>query len=89
MRASKSLEEQALLWGLGGALMAHVVGSFGLSYWDQTTVLFALLLGLISAASSAIASGRSQAAPAKSVETSENGFAASRWQIRDERNDTR
>lgn len=89
MRASKSLEEQALLWGLGGALMAHVVGSFGLSYWDQTTVLFALLLGLISAASSAIASGRSQAAPAKSVETSENGFAASRWQIRDERNDAR
>jgi hypothetical protein len=57
MRASKSFEEQTLLWGLGGALMAHVVGAFGLSYWDQTTVLFALLLGLISAASSAVRLG--------------------------------
>jgi hypothetical protein len=89
MRASKSFEEQTLLWGLGGALMAHVVGSFGLSYWDQTTVLFALLLGLISAATSAVAAGRSQAAPPKGAESSENGVAASRWQIRDERIDPR
>jgi len=89
MRASKSFEEQTLLWGLGGALMAHVVGAFGLSYWDQTTVLFALLLGLISAASSAVVSGRSQAPTSKVVETPENGLAASRWQIRDERIDPR
>jgi hypothetical protein len=76
IRASNDPAEQTLLWGLGGALTAHVIGSFGLSYWDQSAVLFALLLGLISAASSVVR----EASPARSklapVDVSPQGFAA-------------
>jgi len=43
-----------LLWFLGAALFAHVVGFFGISYWDQTAVAWFALLAMISAATAPI-----------------------------------
>jgi len=87
IRRSKDSGEQALLWGLGGGLMAHVMGSFGLSYWDQTTVLFALLLGLISAASSAVLSRGPGRPELQHTLVPGSDLAASPRQVHDERID--
>ena len=76
IRISKDHAEKALLWGLGGALMAHVVGSFGLSYWDQNTILFALLLGLISGTTSVVRGARSAQRQAEPVNARHGGFAS-------------
>jgi len=85
IRRSSTFQEQTLLWSLGAALMAHVVGSFGLSYWDQSTILFALLLGLISGASSVIVSRGSSTQPeAQHSHIPEANFAPSRWRVRRE-----
>lgn len=43
--------DQWKMWCLGAALFAHVVGFFGISYWDQTEVAWFTLLAIISAAS--------------------------------------
>jgi hypothetical protein len=43
-------KEQIFLWGLGSALFANVVAFFGISYWDQTQVVWFGLLAAISAA---------------------------------------
>jgi hypothetical protein len=56
IRLSGNNKERAFLWSLGASLMAHMVGFFGLSYYDQMVFIFALFLGLISAASSAVLS---------------------------------
>jgi hypothetical protein len=37
------------LWCLGAALFAHVVGFFGISYWDQTEIAWYAVLAVISA----------------------------------------
>jgi hypothetical protein len=37
-------------WSLGAALFANAVGFFGISYWDQTEVVWYALLALIAAA---------------------------------------
>ena len=54
MRLSGNNRARVFLWSLGASLLVHIVGFFGISYWDQIVILFALLLGLISAASSAV-----------------------------------
>jgi hypothetical protein len=38
-----------LFWSLGGALFAHVVGFFGITYFDQTSVVWYSLLAIVSA----------------------------------------
>jgi hypothetical protein len=43
-------EKEWMLWILGAALFAHVVGYFGISYFDQTRVAWFVLLAMISAA---------------------------------------
>jgi hypothetical protein len=45
-----------LVWFLGAALFAHVVGFFGISYWDQTQVAWFVLLAMISAATTSLLS---------------------------------
>lgn len=44
------LPRQARLWLLGSALFAHIVGFFGVSYWDQSHAAWAALLASIIAA---------------------------------------
>jgi hypothetical protein len=43
-------EKEWMLWILGAALFAHIVGYFGISYFDQTRVAWFVLLAMISAA---------------------------------------
>lgn len=43
-------EKEWMLWILGAALFAHVVGYFGISYFDQTRMAWFVLLAMISAA---------------------------------------
>ena len=43
-------EKEWMLWILGAALFAHVVGYFGISYFDQTRVAWFALLAMITAA---------------------------------------
>jgi hypothetical protein len=40
---------QLFYWALGGSLFANVVSFFGISYWDQTQVVWYGLLAAISA----------------------------------------
>jgi hypothetical protein len=77
IRRSDDSREHAVLWSLGAALMAHVVGSFGLSYWDQNSILFAMLLGFISAATSVVVSKGSARAEPQYWEAPESDVAAS------------
>ena len=53
-KTRKSVEghrgQEWLCWLLGAALFAHVMGFFGVSYWDQTEVGWLTLLAMISAA---------------------------------------
>ncbi len=41
-------------WSLGAALFANAVGFFGISYWDQTEVVWYALLAMIAAAALAV-----------------------------------
>jgi len=50
-RASSNKDEQIFLWILGAALFANVVAFFGISYWDQTQVVWYSLLAAIGASS--------------------------------------
>jgi hypothetical protein len=49
-RAGGDLTEQWLLWFLGAALFANLVGFFGVNYFDQSKVSWFILLAMISAA---------------------------------------
>ena len=49
-RSATSRREALFLWSLGAALFAHAVGFFGISYFDQTIVVWYALLAMISAA---------------------------------------
>lgn len=42
-------KQQLFFWALGSALFAHVVGFFGISYFDQSMVAWYALLAMISA----------------------------------------
>jgi hypothetical protein len=54
MRLSTNDAERTFLWSLGASLFVHMVGFFGLAYYDQIVFVFALLLGLISAVSASV-----------------------------------
>ena len=49
-RLAKDRKQKLFLWALGASLFAHVVSFFGISYWDQTIVVWYGLLAAISAA---------------------------------------
>jgi hypothetical protein len=49
-KASSDRKQQIFLWTLGSALFANVVAFCGISYWDQTEVVWYGLLAAISAA---------------------------------------
>ena len=49
-KVSANRKQQIFLWGLGSALFANAVAFFGISYWDQTQVVWYGLLAAISAA---------------------------------------
>jgi len=57
-RARQSVEgdrkQEVCLWFLGAALFAHVVGFFGVNYFDQSRVNWFALLAMISAVTDAI-----------------------------------
>ncbi len=50
IRTVGNRKQQILLWALGAALFANVVAFGGISYWDQTQVVWYGLLAAISAA---------------------------------------
>ena len=41
------LKSQRFLWGLGVSLFSHLVAFMGVSYWDQTILIWYLLLAMI------------------------------------------
>lgn len=43
----RSLEAETIFWGLGGALFAHVVTLFSVTYWDQVFVVLWSLMAII------------------------------------------
>jgi hypothetical protein len=49
-RIAPDRKTRLFLWALGSALFAHVVAFIGISYWDQTQVVWYGLLAAISAA---------------------------------------
>jgi hypothetical protein len=49
-RIAPDRKTKLFLWALGSALFAHVIAFIGISYWDQTQVLWYGLLAAISAA---------------------------------------
>jgi hypothetical protein len=49
-KVSANRKQQIFLWALGSALFANAVAFFGISYWDQTQVVWYGLLAAISAA---------------------------------------
>ena len=53
-----SKHQEWLVWGLGACLFAHVVGFFGIYYFDQTRVSWFIVLAMISAITSTISSDK-------------------------------
>jgi hypothetical protein len=49
MRAEGDRKQQFFIWAFGASLFANVVGFFGISYFDQTIVVWYTLLAMISA----------------------------------------
>ncbi|MBW1929139.1 MAG: hypothetical protein JRH08_04530 [Deltaproteobacteria bacterium] len=46
--SSKPVEKEFILWGLGVMLLVHVINWFGVTYYDQTSVLYYMQLAAIS-----------------------------------------
>jgi hypothetical protein len=46
-------ETELLLWGMGVMLVVHIVNWFGISYWDQTYVIWFMQLAAVSSLSEA------------------------------------
>jgi hypothetical protein len=65
VRAASSQTEEAefLLWGLGCMLAAHIVNQFGITYFDQTYVLWFAQLAAISTLSDWYLKNPSETAP--------------------------
>lgn len=55
--------DEALLWGLGVALSVHVINWFGISYWDQTNLLWLMQLATIASVTASV-TGRARRLPA-------------------------
>jgi hypothetical protein len=47
-------QKEWLVWLLGSSLLAHCIGFFGVSYWDQMEVVWFALFAMIGAATSAL-----------------------------------
>jgi hypothetical protein len=48
LRETGDLSEQFIFWGLGATLFTHIVGFFGIAYFDQQVVMMYLLFAFIS-----------------------------------------
>lgn len=46
-------ETELLLWGMGVMMVVHIVNWFGISYWDQTYVIWFMQLAAVSSLSEA------------------------------------
>jgi hypothetical protein len=60
-RSVKALDKrptQLIIWALGASLFAHVVGFFGIAYWDQQTIVWYMLLAIISTVTQPFCSGK-------------------------------
>ena len=64
--------EVLMFWSMGGVLFAHVVGFFGITYFDQTIVVWYSVLAMVSAGY--VFARRPQAAPATAVRKASDGF---------------
>lgn len=66
-RARKAVEgdsqKEWYLWILGAALFSHIVGYFGISYFDQTRISWWALLAMISAATAPIFAAQGASEP--------------------------
>jgi len=60
---------QLYSWALGGALFANCVGFFGISYWDQTQVVWYAFLAIIVASCHAIPAESTATVPAAEEST--------------------
>jgi hypothetical protein len=54
-RAARGIRDERFIWALGAALFSNVVAFFGISYYDQTMVVWYLLLAMIPAACATVA----------------------------------
>lgn len=55
MRSVADRKMQLTFWAFGVSLLTHVIGFFGVSYWDQQMVVWYMLLAMISAVKSKLA----------------------------------
>lgn len=73
--------QEWLCWFLGAALFAHVMGFFGISYWDQTEVAWLALLAMISAATApTLVRTVAPRKPAAITEPKPADVSVSRWE---------
>jgi hypothetical protein len=68
-------EKEWMLWILGAALFSHIVGYFGISYFDQTRSAWLLLLAMITAATAPILASQTVVEPAPDPEPLRRRFA--------------
>jgi hypothetical protein len=64
-----------MLWILGAALFSHIVGYFGISYFDQTRFAWFLLLAMITAATTPILASQTVVETAPDPEPLRRRFA--------------
>ena len=78
-KARKSIEgdkeKEWMLWILGAALFSHIVGYFGISYFDQTRFAWFLLLAMITAATAPILASQTVVETAPDPEPLRRRFA--------------
>jgi hypothetical protein len=77
-RARKAVEgdtkHEWFLWLLGSTLLAHVVGFFGISYFDQTQFLWFALLAMVCAATAKLV-------PVAAVATAPSHAPVAEWRL--------
>ncbi len=73
-RLAENRKQQMFFWALGAALFANVVAFVGISYWDQTQVLWYALLAAICAAR-VVRPAKKFAKPAVEVSGGDSSFA--------------
>lgn len=59
-RRAENKKTEQLLWSLGAALSANAIGFIGITFYDQSTIVWYTLLGLIGAASTLPASSKAK-----------------------------
>jgi hypothetical protein len=66
-KRANTKQQEWLFWFLGAALFAHVVGFFGVNYFDQARICWFLLISMICATTTPMLSRSARVAPAKVV----------------------